>query len=62
VKLRILTCITTIALFAALTVPVRPRVAAQQHGKGHSRYKLTDVGTLGGPNSGFCEIAVARAR
>ncbi len=43
-KSRIFTCITAMTLFAALAVPVQ--VAAQ-----HSRYKLIDTGTLGGPNS-----------
>src|SRR6266705_5198992 len=44
-KPRTLTCITAITVFAALAIPVR--LAAQ----GHIRYKVVDVGTLGGPNS-----------
>jgi hypothetical protein len=44
-KSRTLTCITTMTLFAALAVPVQ--LAAQQH----TRYKLVDLGTFGGPSS-----------
>ena len=40
-KSRTLTCITAIGLFAALAIPVQ--LAAQ-----HTRYKLIDLGTLGG--------------
>jgi probable HAF family extracellular repeat protein len=43
-KSRALTGITAITLFAALAVPIQ--LAAQ-----HSRYKLVDIGTVGGPNS-----------
>ena len=43
-KPRTLTCITAITLFAALAIPVR--LAAQ-----HTRYKLVDIGTFGGPAS-----------
>jgi len=39
-----MTCITALSLFAALAIPVQ--LAAQ-----HTRYKLIDLGTLGGPNS-----------
>jgi len=57
VKSRTLPCITAIALFAALPVPVR--LAAQdkqEHRNGqHHHYQLIDIGTFGGPNSGFQE-------
>jgi probable HAF family extracellular repeat protein len=43
-KSRTLTCIIAIALFAALAIPVQ--LAAQ-----HTRYKLIDLGTFGGPAS-----------
>jgi len=43
-KSRALSGITAITLFAALAVPIQ--LAAQ-----HSRYKLIDIGTVGGPNS-----------
>jgi probable HAF family extracellular repeat protein len=45
-KSRTLTCFTAITLFAALALPVQ--LAAQQ-----PRYKLIDLGTLGGPISSF---------
>jgi probable HAF family extracellular repeat protein len=51
-KLKSLTCITAITLFTALAIPIR--LAAQEQPKGdktHSRYKLIDLGTFGGPNS-----------
>jgi probable HAF family extracellular repeat protein len=43
-KSRTLMCITAMTLFAALAIPIE--VSAQ-----HTRYKLIDLGTLGGPNS-----------
>jgi uncharacterized membrane protein len=43
-KSRALTCIFAMTLFGALAIPVR--LAAQ-----HTRYKLIDLGTLGGPTS-----------
>jgi hypothetical protein len=43
VKSRTLTCLTAMTLFAALSIPVQ--LVAQ-----HTRYKLTDIPTLGGPN------------
>jgi probable HAF family extracellular repeat protein len=45
-KSKTLTCITATILFAALAIPVR--LAAQD-----KRYKLIDLGTLGGTNSGI---------
>ncbi len=43
---RILTWMIPVMLFAVLALPIQ--LAAQ----GHHRYKLVDLGTLGGPNSG----------
>src|SRR6266566_3086406 len=43
-KSRTLMCITAIILFAALAIPVQ--LAAQ-----HTRYKLIDISTFGGPES-----------
>jgi hypothetical protein len=43
-KSRTLTCITAIGLFAALAMPVE--LSAQ-----HTRYKLIDLETFGGPSS-----------
>jgi probable HAF family extracellular repeat protein len=45
----ILMWFTAITLFAALAIPVQ--LAAQEQKKEHSRYKLIDLGTLGGPHS-----------
>jgi probable HAF family extracellular repeat protein len=45
------TCVHVIALLAALAVPLGLAAQNKQdHGK-HHRYKLVDLGTLGGPNS-----------
>lgn len=46
-----LLCITTMTLFAALAIPVRLAAQEQKEGKEHHRYKLVDLGTLGGPHS-----------
>ena len=43
------TFITAIALFTVLALPLH--LAAQQPSSKHHRYKVVDVGTLGGPNS-----------
>jgi probable HAF family extracellular repeat protein len=51
-KSGILTCFTAIALFAALSVPVK--TVAQndsKHHHKHHQYKLIDIGTFGGPES-----------
>src|ERR1700751_5511056 len=50
-KSRTLTCITAMALFGALAVPVR--LAAQdKHGHNqHHHYHFIDLGTFGGPTS-----------
>src|SRR5437879_1329844 len=58
-KSRILTCITAMTLFAALAITVRLRLAAQEgpavqaEQAQHARYRLVDLGTLGGPASYF---------
>jgi probable HAF family extracellular repeat protein len=45
------TCVTAITLFTLLAVPAR--IAAQQTKRMHPKYRVVDVGTLGGPTSGF---------
>jgi probable HAF family extracellular repeat protein len=54
-KSRTLTCITSIAFFAALAIPVslaaQEEQGTQQQKPKHSRYVLVDLGTFGGPNS-----------
>jgi probable HAF family extracellular repeat protein len=47
-KSRTLTSIVAITLFAVLATPM---LAAQEQKKEHTRYKLIDLGTLGGPHS-----------
>jgi probable HAF family extracellular repeat protein len=66
-KSRRLTCTTAIALFAALAIPVRLRVAAQEQPTTqqagstqaeraqHTRYEFIDIPTLGGP-AAFGEV------
>jgi probable HAF family extracellular repeat protein len=53
-KSRTLTCITAIALFAVLAIPVRLAAQANQdHKSKHHHYQLIDLGTFGGPGSTF---------
>ena len=47
-KSRTLTCITAMTLFAALAIPVRLRLAAQEQKPGPASYTVIDLGTLGG--------------
>jgi probable HAF family extracellular repeat protein len=49
VKSKRLTCIKAMTLLAGLAIPVHH--AAQEQEKEHSRYKLIDLGTLGGPSA-----------
>jgi probable HAF family extracellular repeat protein len=48
-KSGILTCITVISLLAVLAMPLR--LAAQVEKQEHRRYRVIDLGTLGGPFS-----------
>ncbi len=56
-KSRMLTCIIGMTWFATLAIPVRARLAAQEQPAvqgekaQHTRYKLVDIGTFGGPAS-----------
>ena len=43
--------ISAMALLVALAMPVS--LAAQEHPTKHHKYKLVDLGTFGGPASGF---------
>jgi probable HAF family extracellular repeat protein len=43
-------CVATITLFATLTTPIRLAAQERPHTQ-QPRYKLVDLGTLGGPNS-----------
>jgi hypothetical protein len=43
------------ALLGVLATPVRLNAQEQKEGKEHRRYKLVDVGTLGGPTSYFAQ-------
>lgn len=51
---KLLASLIAAALFVALALPIRPAAQALQGGEKneHIRYKLVDVGTFGGPNSG----------
>lgn len=46
-KPRIFSCVTVMTLFAVLALPVL--LTAQEEKKEHHRFKLIDLGTLGGP-------------
>jgi probable HAF family extracellular repeat protein len=48
-KSRIWMCITAMAIFTLLSLPLQLR--AQEHHEKHVRYKLIDLGTFGGPHS-----------
>ena len=49
-----LTWIITLAVLAALALPVRLTAQEQKEQKtGHRHYQLVDVGTFGGPNSSY---------
>jgi len=43
-------------LFAMLAMQIAPRLAAQEQGKEHTRYKLVEIGTFGGHSSGFVGV------
>src|ERR1700686_1376209 len=60
-KSRTLTFITAMTLFAALAIPFAMAAQEQQeHGQKHSRYKLVDLGTLGGTSSFFFTSPITR--
>ena len=54
-RIKTITWIITLAVLAAMGLPVRLAAQAQEDQKeqktGHHHYKLIDIGTLGGPNS-----------
>jgi probable HAF family extracellular repeat protein len=53
-KTRSITWIITLAVLAALAMPVSLAAQEQKEQKtGHHHYKLIDIGTLGGPNTGI---------
>ena len=56
------TRIITLALFAALAMPLSVAAQEQRDKKEHHHYKLIDIGTLGGPNSFFTLSSVINSQ
>jgi probable HAF family extracellular repeat protein len=52
-KSKALTCIVAMTLFGALAITLQLAAQEQQQKKEHTRYKLIDLGTFGGPASYF---------